>query len=91
MNVKGTANVTAADLATVEAVVVGHKTVEDMTRWALSQKPPRVFPTSRGATQAGITESKAPGFDVYVQDEYTHDLVVPFDAEGCLYLVYDTT
>ena len=34
-------------------------------------------------------EANGPGFDLVVQDEYTHDVVVPYDDE--LFLVYDTT
>ena len=30
-------------------------------------------------------------FDVIVQDEYTHDVVVPWNLEQKLFLVYDTT
>jgi hypothetical protein len=78
-------------LAELEFVVVAHVTLEDVTRWALGQSPPRVFARARGADEHGEHEAKGPGFDVYVQDEFTHDVVVPYDARGELFLVYDTT
>ncbi len=61
----------AETLASIEAVVQGQKTLEDVVRWGLSRKPPRLIER------------------VVVQDEYTHDVVLPW-AEG-VYLVYDTT
>jgi hypothetical protein len=64
-------HVPSAVLASIEAVVVHHKTLEDVVRWGLAMKPPRLVER------------------VVVQDEYTHDVVVPW-ADG-VYLVYDTT
>jgi hypothetical protein len=61
----------AATLASIEAVVAGQQTLEDVVRWGLAQKPPRLVE------------------QVVVQDEYTHDVVVPWAAG--VYLVYDTT
>lgn len=78
-------------LAEIAAVVEPQRTLEDVTRWALSQRPPRVFDRARGADEDGEHEARGPGFDVFVQDEFTHDVVVPFDAARELYLVYDTT
>ena len=85
------AGVTGDDLDKITALVAGQVTLEDVTRWALSQTPPRVFSRSRGAAEKGAWEAKGPGFDVYVQDEFTHDVVIPYDVEGRLCLVYDTT
>ena len=55
----------------IETVVARQKTLEDVIRWALAQKPERMVER------------------VVVQDEYTHDVVIPW-ADG-VYLVYDTT
>lgn len=91
---------TAMDEATrraIDGVVADHRTLEDVVRWALSSSPPRLFPRARMTGVGGATvEGGAPGFDLVVQDEYTHDVVVPWDAlaaEGgaSIYLVYDTT
>ncbi len=83
----------SAELAAIEAVVAGHRTLEEVVRWAFGETPPRLFAQARtaglGDREARVTE--APGFDLYVQDEYTHDVVVPWDSEGRLFLVYDTT
>lgn len=78
-------------IAEIEALVATHATLEDVTRWALSQSPPRVFAIARGADEHGEHAAKGPGFDVFVQDEFTHDVVVPYDACGELFLVYDAT
>lgn len=85
------ADIDARVLLEIEAVVAAHGTLEDVTRWALSQSPPRVFARARGADEDGERDAKGPGFDVYVQDEFTHDVVVPYDARGEVFLVYDTT
>jgi hypothetical protein len=64
----------ALDQVTLEAIEVtvrGQKTLEDVVRWGLLTKPPRLVA------------------DIIVQDEYTHDVVMPF-RDG-VYLVYDTT
>ncbi len=79
---------TRRELATLTA---GHRTLEDVIRWALSQHPPRLFPDARTAKEGDTVEvaSPVPGFDLVIQDEYTHDVVVPH-SEG-VFLVYDTT
>ena len=64
-------------------------TVEELSRWALFQKNPRVFPDSRLGDINGVKQTNYPGFDIIIQDEYTHDIVVPFDND--IFLVYDTT
>jgi hypothetical protein len=53
------------------AIARKHRTLEEVVRWGLSQRPPRMIQR------------------VVVQDEYTHDVVLPA-ADG-VYLVYDTT
>jgi hypothetical protein len=58
-------------LESIEATVRSQKTLEDVVRWGLLTKPPRLVA------------------DIIVQDEYTHDVVMPF-RDG-IYLVYDTT
>ncbi len=82
---------TADELARIATLVSAHATLEDVTRWALSQARPRVFARARSAAEGGVVEGKGPGFDVFVQDEFTHDVVVPYDAAGELFLVYDAT
>lgn len=58
-------------LSSIRTLVDRQKTLEDVIRWALASKPPRVIAR------------------IVVQDEYTHDVVLPW-ADG-LWLVYDTT
>lgn len=58
-------------LESIEVTVHNQKTLEDVVRWGLVSKPPRLIA------------------DIIVQDEYTHDVVMPF-RDG-IYLVYDTT
>ncbi len=65
------------------------QTLEELTKWALTQSPPKVFPNCRFADHNKSIETNYPGFDLYIQDEYTHDIVVPI-SDDC-YLVYDTT
>jgi len=55
----------------IAAVVAAQKTLEDVVRWGLSQRPARLIES------------------VVVQDEYTHDVVLPLDAQR--WLVFDTT
>lgn len=64
-------------------------TLGELSSWALTQNPPKVFPDSRLGDINGIQYTNYPGFDVLIQDEYTHDIIVPFDNET--YLVYDST
>lgn len=55
----------------LEVLTAGHRTLEEVVRWGLSQEPPRMI------------------VEVIPQDEYTHDVVLPW-GDG-MYLVYDTT
>ncbi len=84
------ANLSAERAALLVGIVSQHKTLEDVTRWALSFKPPRLYPNAGFATQgdAEMRHVKAPGFDLVIQDEYSHDVVLPYDD---LTLVYSTT
>lgn len=80
-----------ATLDEIERLTASHRTLEDVARWALSHEPPRVF---AGARKSDATmedqQSSLPGFDLVVQDEYTHDVALPWGM-GDLHLVYDTT
>lgn len=58
-------------LEAIRTLVASQHTMEDVVRWGLAMKPPRLVA------------------QVVVQDEYTHDVVIPFSDE--VYLVYDTT
>ena len=64
-------DVPASVVASIEAATSSHATLEDVVRWGLSQRTPRLVER------------------VVVQDEYTHDVVLPW--AGGVYLVYDTT
>jgi hypothetical protein len=82
-------------IAAIERIVEGQPTLEEVTRWALAQKPPRIFARCRATFEPTTgqvdDERAAPGFDLVVQDEFTHDVVVPWDAAHTIFLVYDTT
>ncbi len=65
------------------------QTLEEVTRWALSCKPPKLFSDASIASDKQNFKSKSPGFDIVIQDEYSHDIVVPYSEN--VYLVYDTT
>jgi hypothetical protein len=71
MTIEAMADFPAETLASIEAVVSGQKTLEEVVRWGLARKPPQLVEA------------------VVVQDEYTHDVVIPW--AGGVYLVYDTT
>jgi hypothetical protein len=75
MQVQNYAKMSADGLASVEAEVGGHRTIDDVLKW--------------GFTQGSATISRQIISDVIVQDEFTHDLIVPW-REG-LVLVYGTT
>ena len=62
-------------LAAIERELAGQQNLNDVMRWALA-RPPGVFLPSVVA-------------EVIVQDEFTHDVIVPW-RDG-LVLVYDTT
>jgi hypothetical protein len=75
MRVVNHANLSARQLAEIEREVREQQNLNDMMKWALAH-PPGVF------TRTIVTE-------VVVQDEFTHDVIVPWRDN--LVLVYDTT
>ena len=75
MRVLNKANLSAEQLAEVERELSGQQNLNDVMKWALAH-PPGVF-----------TRTVIAG--VIVQDEFTHDVIVPWRDN--LVLVYDTT
>lgn len=76
MRIHDYVGLSAADRAEIERETAGHLSLLDVLRW--------------GARRGGRAGELARVIsDVVVQDEYTHDIVVPY-GEG-LVLVYDTT
>jgi hypothetical protein len=75
MKIVNLANISADQLASIEVEIAHQQNLHDLMRWALADRS--------GLFQPGVVA------DVVVQDEYTHDVVVPW-REG-LALVYDTT
>lgn len=71
MLVEARGSVTQSAWDAISVLVKPQRTLEEVVRWGLAQKPPVLIQ------------------DVVVQDEYTHDVVIPY-RDG-LYLVYDTT
>ena len=69
------ANLSADHLAGIETELSTQENLQDVVSWALSA-PPGTFIPSVVA-------------EVIVQDEFTHDVVVPWRDN--LFLVYDTT
>lgn len=75
MRVTDHAHLPPEQLAEIEAELSGQQNLHDVMKWALFH-PPGVFIPSVVA-------------DVIVQDEFTHDVIVPW-RDG-LVLVYDAT
>ena len=75
MRVVNLANLPADQLAAIEAEISSQQNLSDLMKWALADQG--------GAFRPGVI------VDVVVQDEYTHDVVVPW-RDG-LVMVYDTT
>ena len=75
MRVINHASLSLDAIAEIEAVLPGQQNLGDVMNWALS------YPLGTFMPQVVA--------DVIVQDEFTHDVVVPW-REG-LVLVYDTT
>ena len=75
MRVVNHANLEPREVARIERELAGQQNLKDVMRWALSH-PKGVFIASVVA-------------HVIVQDEFTHDVIVPY-RDG-LVLVYDTT
>jgi hypothetical protein len=86
MAIENRAGVPAEDLAAIERVVAGHRTLEDVVQWGLAHVP---LVSHGGAAESPPSAPPRVVADVVVQDEYTHDVVVPY-GDG-RYLVYDTT
>ena len=75
MRVVNHSHISPEQIARIEDELSGQHNLNDVMRWALSQ-PKGVFIPSVVA-------------NVIVQDEFTHDVIVPY-RDG-LVLVYDTT
>ena len=75
MRVVNNANLPPEEIARLESALSGQQNLNDVMKWAWSH-PTGVFGPSVVA-------------DVIVQDEFTHDVIVPY-RDG-LVLVYDTT
>jgi hypothetical protein len=75
MRIVNRADLSAERLAAVERELAGQQNLNDVMKWALSH-PAGVFTPT---VIAGVV----------VQDEFTHDVVVPW--RDSLVLVYDTT
>ena len=75
MRVINHANLEAEEIAQLENELSGQQNLNDVMKWALSH-PKNIFIPSVVS-------------QVIVQDEFTHDVIVPY-REG-LVLVYDTT
>ena len=74
MKIRDLANLSATDFAELEKVLAKHKTLGQVLTWASSQ-PKELF----------LPQIVA---EVVTQDEFTHDVVIPYKD---LFLVYDTT
>ncbi len=75
MHVLNHANLSADAVAQIAADLSGQENLQDVMSWALS--------APKGTFIPSVVE------EVIVQDEFTHDVVVPWRDE--LVLVYDTT
>ncbi|MEW6207386.1 MAG: hypothetical protein AB1631_03400 [Acidobacteriota bacterium] len=74
MAITNRANLSPEEITSIEKEVADHRSLEDVLRWGLSQP--------EGATLPQVIS------DVIAQDEYTHDVIVPWRA---LVLVYGAT
>lgn len=74
MIIKNLANLSENEFANLENELAKHKTLGQVLNWASSQ-PKDDFPAQIVA-------------EVITQDEFTHDIIVPYKN---LFLVYDTT
>jgi hypothetical protein len=75
MRVANQANLSSATVADIAAELSGQENLRDVMSWALSSRSGTFIPSVVA--------------EVIVQDEFTHDVVVPW-RDG-LVLVYDTT
>lgn len=75
MRVVDCAGLTPEQLASIGRELSGQQNLNDVMRWALAQP--------RGSFLPSVVA------EVIVQDEFTHDVIVPW--RDALVLVYDTT
>jgi hypothetical protein len=75
MHVVNRANLSPTQLAVIESELFGQQNLNDVMQWALADKS--------GAFIPGVVA------DVIIQDEFTHDVIVPW-CDG-LFLVFDAT
>ena len=75
MRVVDKAGLTPEQLASIERELSGQQNLNDVMKWSLAQP--------RGTFIPSVVA------DVVVQDEFTHDVIVPW--RDSLVLVYDTT
>lgn len=75
MKVVNHAGLPSEQLASIESEIAGHRTLEQVLKWGLAQPADQVIPHVIA--------------DVVIQDEYSHDVIVPW-RDG-LILVYGTT
>lgn len=74
MQIVNRANISDDKIATIENEVRDHRGLQNVLKWGLSQP-------------AGVCLSRIVA-DVITQDEFTYDVIVPYQD---LFLVYDTT
>ncbi len=74
MKINNRADLSEKDFAVLENELANHKTLGRVLSWACSKLPSEVSPQI-------VSE-------VITQDEFTHDVIVPYKK---LFLVYDTT
>ena len=74
MEVKNYSHLTAEEFETFRSELENHHSLQDLLRWAESQPA--------GALVPGVIAN------LVIQDEFTHDLVVPWHGS---YVVYGTT
>jgi len=75
MRVVNYANLSSDEVADIESELSGQQNLHHVMQWALAHPPGTFIPT----VVAGVV----------VQDEFTHDVIVPWRDR--LVLVYDTT
>lgn len=74
MKIRNLANLPEKEFAELESELAKHKTLEQVVTWASSQSKSDFLPQIVA--------------EVIMQDEFTHDIVVPYKS---VFLVYDTT
>ena len=75
MRVLNYANLPSEEIAQIESELPEQQNLNDVMKWALAQPKGAFIPTVVA--------------DVIVQDEFTHDVIIPYRND--LVLVYDTT